>query len=91
MLISDLMDKSGYEAALRFLLAQQMDVYVIHVLSPEELDPERARATCGWSTAKTSDVAEITVSRPLLDRYQRTLAAFIDGAGNSAPAAACST
>ena len=26
------------------------------------------------------DVAEITVSRPLLQRYQRTLAAFIDGA-----------
>ena len=26
-------------------------------------------------------MAEITVSRPLLDRYQRTLAAFIDGAG----------
>ena len=26
------------------------------------------------------DVAEITVSRPLLDRYKQTLAAFIDGA-----------
>ncbi len=35
VLISDLMDKEGYDKALRFLVAQQMDVYVIHVLSPE--------------------------------------------------------
>ena len=30
VLISDLMDKNGYESALRFLLAQDLDVYVIH-------------------------------------------------------------
>jgi len=40
VLISDLMDKSGYETALKFLVAQNMDVYVIHVLSQEEIDPE---------------------------------------------------
>ena len=40
VLISDLMDKEGYEKALRFLVAQQMDVYVLHVLCPEELDPK---------------------------------------------------
>ena len=34
------MDKSGYEAALRMLVAQQMDVYVVHILSPEEVDPD---------------------------------------------------
>jgi hypothetical protein len=27
-----------------------------------------------------ADEAEITVSKPLLDRYQRTLTAFVDGA-----------
>ncbi len=39
VLISDLMDKAGYEAAFRYLASQQMDVYVIQVLSVEELDP----------------------------------------------------
>ena len=34
VLISDLMDKSGYEAGLRYLVSQRMDVYVIHVLEP---------------------------------------------------------
>ncbi|MCY2988154.1 MAG: DUF58 domain-containing protein [Planctomycetota bacterium] len=79
VLISDLMDKSGYEQALRFLLTQQMDVYVVQVLSPEELDPD-VKGDLRLVDCEDSDVAEITVSRPLLERYKKTLAAFIDGA-----------
>jgi uncharacterized protein (DUF58 family) len=79
VLISDLMDKSGYESALRFLLAQDMDVYVIHLLSPEELNPD-VKGDLKLVDCEDEDVAEITVSRPLLDKYKRTLAAFIDGA-----------
>jgi len=79
VLISDLMDKSGYESALRFLLAQDLDVYVIHVLSPEELEPD-IKGDLKLVDCEDRDTAEITVSRPLLDRYRRTLAAFIDGA-----------
>ena len=79
VLITDLLDKAGYEKALRFLVAQQMDVYLIHVLSPEEISPE-VKGDLRLIDAEDSDVAEITVSRPLLDKYKRTLAAFIDGA-----------
>lgn len=77
--ISDLMDKLGYEAGLRFLLAQQMDIYVIHVLSPEELNPD-IKGDLKLVDCEDADVAEITVSKPLLDRYQRTLAAFVEEA-----------
>lgn len=79
VLISDLMDKSGYETALRYLLAQQMDVYVIHTLAPEELNPE-LQGDLRLIDCEDGDIAEITVSRPLMDRYRRTLATFIDGA-----------
>jgi hypothetical protein len=79
VLISDLLDKTGYETALRFLLAQSFDVYVIHVLSAEELRPD-VKGDLRLIDCEDADVAEITVSRPLLDRYQRTLAAFVDGA-----------
>jgi uncharacterized protein (DUF58 family) len=79
VLITDLMDKQGFEPALRFLVAQQMDVYVIHVLSPEELNPE-VKGDLKLIDCEDNDIAEITVSRPLLDRYQRTLAAFLDSA-----------
>lgn len=79
ILISDLMDKEGYEHAFRFLVAQEMDVYVIHTLCPEELNPE-IKGDLRLVDSEDDDVAEVTVSRPLLDRYKRTLAAFIDGA-----------
>jgi uncharacterized protein (DUF58 family) len=79
VLITDLMDKQGYEAALRFLVAQRYDVYVVHVLSPEELDPD-LKGDLKLIDSEDSDVAEVTISRPLLDRYKRTLAAFVDGA-----------
>ncbi len=79
VLITDLLDKTGYEKALRFLVSQQMDVYVLHVLSPEELNPE-IKGDLRLIDCEDSDFAEITVSRPLLDKYKRTLAAFVDGA-----------
>jgi len=79
VLISDLMDKAGYESALRYLLSQQMDVYVIQVLSPVELDPDLT-GDLKLVDCEDADVAEITVSRPLLTKYQQTLAAFIGGA-----------
>lgn len=79
VLISDLMDKSGYQTALRYLMAQDMDVYVIQVLSPAEIDPD-VKGDLKLVDCEDSDVAEVTVSRPLLDKYKRTLAAFVDGA-----------
>jgi uncharacterized protein (DUF58 family) len=79
VLITDLMDKEGYEKALRFLVTQQMDVYLLHVLCPEELNPE-IKGDLKLIDCEDEDVAEITVSRPLMDKYKRTLASFIDGA-----------
>lgn len=40
VLITDLMDKSGYEEALKYLVARDLDIYLIHVLSQEEIDPD---------------------------------------------------
>ncbi|MCA9173674.1 MAG: DUF58 domain-containing protein [Planctomycetales bacterium] len=79
VLITDLMDKAGYESALRLLVAQQMDVYLIHVLAKEEMQPELA-GDLKLIDCEDGDEAEITVSRPLLQKYQQTLAAFINGA-----------
>jgi uncharacterized protein (DUF58 family) len=79
VLISDLMDKAGYESALRYLVAQQMDAYVIQVLSNEELHPE-VTGDLRLVDSEDADEAEVTVSAPLLGRYQKTLAAFTGGA-----------
>lgn len=79
VLISDLMDKNGYESALRWLIAQRLDIYVIHVLSPAELRPD-LQGDLKLVDCEDRDVTELTISRPLLDRYEKTLAAFVNGA-----------
>jgi uncharacterized protein (DUF58 family) len=79
VLISDLMDKAGYESALRFLAAREMDVYVIHVLAPEEFDPD-VQGDLRLVDCEDGDVAEVTITGPLLKRYKQTLAAFVESA-----------
>src|SRR5262249_47452141 len=79
MLITDLMDKAGYEGGLRYLVSQQMGVYVIQVLSVEEIDPD-VKGDLKLLDCEDNDVAEITASAPLLARYKRTVAAFIESA-----------
>lgn len=79
VMISDLMEKDGYEPAIRYLAAQQLDVYVIHVLSQEELKPD-VKGDLRLVDCEDADEAEITVSAPLLARYEQTLNAFVSGA-----------
>jgi uncharacterized protein (DUF58 family) len=78
VVISDFLDKHGYQDALRYLLARNMDIYVIQVLSQEEVEPEVV-GDLRLVDAEDEDVAEITVSAPLLKRYKDTLRAFVGG------------
>jgi len=75
ILISDFMDKGGYEEALRYLIARQLDIYVLHVLSQEEIEPTIV-GDLKLEDAEDGDIAEITVSAALLNRYKRNLAAY---------------
>jgi uncharacterized protein (DUF58 family) len=79
VLLSDLMDKTGYEAALRLLVSRDMDVYVIQVLSAAEIDPDIS-GDLRLIDCEDSNVAEVSVTPALMARYKKTLAAFIDGA-----------
>jgi uncharacterized protein (DUF58 family) len=78
VLLSDFMDKNGYEEALRYLVARQMDIYVIQILSHEEIDPEIV-GDLKLVDVEDDEVAEITVSGPLLKRYKQNLVAFRAG------------
>jgi uncharacterized protein (DUF58 family) len=75
VLLTDLMDKGGYEDALRYLVTRQLDIYVIQVLSQEEIEPEIV-GDLQLVDVEDEDKAEITVSGPLLKRYKQNLAAF---------------
>jgi uncharacterized protein (DUF58 family) len=75
ILLSDFMDKGGYEDALRYLIARQLDIYVVHVLSQEEIEPDVV-GDLRLTDIEDEDVAEITVTGPLLKRYKQNLAAY---------------
>lgn len=79
VLLTDLMDKNGYQEAIRYLLAQQMDVYVVQILSQEELEPD-VSGDLRLIDCEDGDVAEVTVNGPLMKRYKETLNSFVGGA-----------
>lgn len=79
VLLTDLMDKAGYEAAMRYLVAQRVDVFVIQILSQAEIDPDVV-GDLRLVDCEDDDVAEVTISAPLLARYKQTLASFTAGA-----------
>jgi uncharacterized protein (DUF58 family) len=78
IVISDFLDKRGYQDALRYLLARNMDIFVIHVLSQEEVEPDLV-GDLRLLDAEDDEAAEVTISAPLLKRYKDTLNAFVGG------------
>jgi uncharacterized protein (DUF58 family) len=78
VVISDFLDKHGYQDALRYLLARNMDIFVIHILSQEEIDPELV-GDLRLVDCEDDEIAEITISAPLLKRYKDNLNAFVGG------------
>lgn len=77
VLLSDMLIKEGYETGLRLLVGRGYDLFVMQVLSPQELEPELA-GDLRLRDVEDGDRAEITVSAPLLKRYKQTLAAYTE-------------
>jgi len=75
VVLSDFMDKSGYADGIRYLLSRDLDLYVIQVLSPEEIDPVLA-GDLKLRDVEDEDLAEVTISKPLLNRYRANLQAY---------------
>ena len=76
VLLSDLMDKQGFESALRMLIGRRMDVFVVHVLSPEEIDPP-LRGDRKLIDVEDGDQAEVTINAYVLDKYKETVKSFV--------------
>lgn len=77
VLISDFFDEEGFEAAIRRLNAGRTDVYAIHVLAPEEIDPKLA-GDLKLIDSETGAFAEVSMSRALLKRYAKNLDGFVE-------------
>lgn len=77
LVVSDLFDKSGFQQGLPYLLGRNMDIYVLQLLSPQEMEPDLT-GDLKLVDCEDEDVAEITVSKPLLDKYKANLQAYCE-------------
>lgn len=75
VIISDFLDKSGYANGMRYLIGRDLDLYVIHVLSPQEIDPTLT-GDLKLRDIEDDDVAEVSVTKALLDRYKANLTSY---------------
>ena len=76
VLLSDLMDRGGYESALKYLIARDFDIFVIQILAREEVDPD-VTGDVRLVDCEDAAVTDVSVSPWLLDRYKQALAQFI--------------
>jgi len=81
VVLSDFFVKEGYETGLRLMVGRGYDLFCIQCLSPQEVDPAGPDGLAGDLRLKDiedGDMAEVTISAPLLKRYKANLAAYCD-------------
>jgi uncharacterized protein (DUF58 family) len=77
IVLSDFFIKEGYDTGLRLLVGHGYDVFAIQVLSPEEVEP-KITGDLRLKDVEDADLAEVTISAPLLKRYKANLTAYCD-------------
>lgn len=77
VVVSDLLDPAGFEAGVRALLRRRFEVFLLHLVSEEELHPDLA-GDLRLLDAEGGDVREITADRVLLTQYAENLQGFFD-------------
>ncbi len=77
ILLSDLLDP-GADRVVRELAATGSEVIVLHILSPDELDPA-LEGDLRLVDAETGDGVDVTVDLAMIDDYKRRLATWQEG------------
>jgi uncharacterized protein (DUF58 family) len=77
IVISDLLDPGGFEAGVRALLEHRFDVHLIHVLAPEEMNPELA-GDFRLVDSETGEVRELSVDGDAIRAYRERLRQFLE-------------
>ena len=75
IVLSDFLFKQGYDSGLRRLIGRQYDLYVIQVLTPQEVSPELS-GDLKLIDIEDADTAEVTVSAALTKYYKKNLTAY---------------
>jgi uncharacterized protein (DUF58 family) len=77
IIFSDFFTPMGIEEAVKYLLYKKQDVILVHLLAPEELEPE-ITGQIRLLDSETGETRDISVTPELLSRYDKKLNAFIN-------------
>lgn len=75
VLISDLLDPAGHESALRYLIRDNLNVHVLHLLSPQEIRPD-LDGHIELHDIETDEKIDLTVNARLREIYMRNVEAW---------------
>jgi uncharacterized protein (DUF58 family) len=79
VVITDLLDPSGYERGLKALLERRFDVHVIHVLSADEMNPAFG-GDLRLLDSETGELRDLTLDGEALRGYRQRLREFLERA-----------
>jgi uncharacterized protein (DUF58 family) len=74
VVLSDLLDPGGYADGLKALLQRSFEVFLVHVVCEEELDPP-LKGDLALVDAESGTTRQVSVDRWALDRYRGRLQA----------------
>jgi uncharacterized protein (DUF58 family) len=74
VVLSDLLDPGGYADGLKALLQRSFEVFLVHVVCEEELDPP-LKGDLALVDAESGTTCQVSVDRWALDRYRGRLQA----------------
>ncbi|MDF2591537.1 MAG: hypothetical protein K0S75_1003 [Clostridia bacterium] len=78
VIISDFFTPGGIEEAIKYLLFKKQDIFLIQILSPEELNPE-LEGQVRLLDSETGNVMDVAVTPALLKQYHKKLNEFNSG------------
>jgi uncharacterized protein (DUF58 family) len=75
VILSDFFDKNGFDTALRYVAGGKYDLFVVQVLSPQEIDPD-LQGDLKLVDIEDADAAEVSITQPLIKKYKNNLNAY---------------
>lgn len=75
VVISDFLDPAGFESALRYLIRDTLDIFVIHLLAPQEIDPDLA-GHVELTDIEIDHKVELTITPRLKAAYKKNVEAY---------------
>jgi hypothetical protein len=75
LVVSDFFDKGGYENGLRYIAGGKYDLFCVHTLSPQEIDPD-LQGDLNLRDVEDDDTAEVSITQPLIKQYKANLNAY---------------